>query len=80
MKAGAGLATNRRAAGIVALAAVALAVAAFLIGERLGTSRLPVPIPSRLALVAPTLGGSGAASLYHQLALTPSGVGVLAGV
>jgi Tol biopolymer transport system component len=33
--------------------------------------------PSRLAILAPTLGGTGSASVHRQLALTPDGAGIV---
>jgi len=37
----------------------------------------PAAPPSRLAILAPTLGGTGLASSHRQIALTPDGVGVV---
>ncbi|MDZ4864779.1 MAG: hypothetical protein SGJ01_15215, partial [Gemmatimonadota bacterium] len=60
----------------IALALLTLS-AAFGIGQRMGRSALPSVPPSRLAIVAPTLGGSGASALSRQLAITPAGDAVV---
>jgi len=64
-----------------AVAAVAgLAVAAlggYALGGRSASVTGPSFPPSRLALLAPTLGGTGVAALHRQLALTPDGSGVV---
>ncbi len=55
-----------------------LAAAAFFIGRATGRSATPVSPPSRLAILAPGIGGGGGfTSLGRQLALTPNGQAVV---
>jgi len=65
------------ASGIAALVLVAAAGVGYAIGHRPTPERAPGFPPSRLALLAPTLGGSGAAGLHRQIALTPDGEAVI---
>jgi serine/threonine-protein kinase len=68
-----------RRAGVWA-AAGAAAVLAALAGYALGRAGAPAPVeppPSRLAVLAPMLGGSGSATTHRQLALTPDGSGLV---
>ncbi len=59
------------------LGAAALA-AGFALGRRgTGTGATVAAPPSRLAIVSPAMGGSGVATQYRQLALTPSGDAVV---
>jgi len=61
-----------------ALAAVALVALGWLLGWRSGaTADARATPPSRLAIVAPGLGGSGGTALQRQIALTPDGAAVL---
>jgi len=53
--------------------ALVAAAAAFLGGRWLGRSEAPSFPPSRLAILAPELGGSGASALARQLDITPAG-------
>jgi serine/threonine-protein kinase len=64
---------GRWAPWLVAAAAVLVAGMALVRGDG---EPLPVP-PSRLAMLAPNLGGSGGTSLLRQIALTPDGGAVL---
>ncbi|HEY7612042.1 MAG TPA: protein kinase [Gemmatimonadales bacterium] len=62
------------------LIAVEAAVIAGLAGYALGRLGAPTPPPlppSRLAIMAPMLGGTGLASTHRQLALTPDGSGIV---
>jgi serine/threonine-protein kinase len=69
-------AMRRSTALVFALASLLLAAAAFLVGRTTGAARPTYP-PSRLAIFAPTLGGSGASSLTRQVALSPDGQTVI---
>ena len=67
-------ARRRLAWGVGALAAVVIAGAlGYVLGHRRGESKAPVLPPSRLALLTPTLSGTGIAGLHRQIALTPDG-------
>ena len=57
---------------LVAAGAAALSVATFFIGRRLGRSDNPPLPPSRLAILAPSLGASGLAR-FRQIAITAAG-------
>jgi Tol biopolymer transport system component len=78
-----GTATARRPRRVRALVvapilAVALVALGWLLGRQVGndpSSRAPPP--SRLAIMAPGLGGSGGTALQRQIALTPDGAAVL---
>jgi serine/threonine-protein kinase len=59
-----------------ALALVAAVGAGYVLGHRSAPPSTPVFPPSRLALMTPTLAGSGVAGLHRQLALTPDGEAV----
>src|SRR5207237_7599995 len=61
-----------RAALTVVIVLAALA-AAWIVGRRSAGQRDNVYPPSRLAIVAPLIGGTGAASVQRQLALSPDG-------
>ncbi len=57
-----------------ALLAAAGLAAAFALGRRgTGSTAAAAMPPSRLAIVSPAMGGSGVATQYRQLALTPNG-------
>ncbi|MEO8637029.1 MAG: protein kinase [Gemmatimonadales bacterium] len=56
---------------------VVTAAAAFMAGRSRGRSEIPIIPPSRLAIVTPTVGGSGASSLSRQLDITPSGDAII---
>ena len=61
-----------------ALLAVAALAASFVLGRRgTGTGTTVAAPPSRLAIVSSAMGGSGVASQYRQLALTPDGDAVV---
>jgi len=62
--------------GVAALAVVAAVLGGYLLGHRAGRRTAPVLAPTRLALLTPTLGGSGISGLHRQLALTPDGEAV----
>jgi serine/threonine-protein kinase len=69
----------RRRTGVWAAAGAAAAFAG-LAGYALGRAGAPAPAeppPSRLAVLASILGGSGAATTHRQLALTPDGSGLV---
>jgi hypothetical protein len=69
---------RQRRAALYAGAAAVLALAAgggYALGHRSGIA--PATPPSRLAMLAPTLGGTGVASSHRQIALTPDGSGVV---
>jgi eukaryotic-like serine/threonine-protein kinase len=55
------------AAGVVALGA------GYFAGRAAGRRAVPETPPSRLAILAPSVGGSGAPALHRQLTLTPDG-------
>ncbi len=68
---------RRLAWGVGALAVIATAGAlGYALGHRQGESKAPVLPPSRLALLSPTLGGTGIVGLHRQIELTPDGEGV----
>ena len=59
-----------------ALAVLALTAAgAYLLGQRRAAT--VAPLPSRLALLSPIVGGSGVAAIHRQIALTPRGDAVV---
>ncbi|MEO8193786.1 MAG: protein kinase [Gemmatimonadales bacterium] len=62
-------------------AAVALflfgAVTGYLLATRLAQNRVSSAVPSRLAIMAPALGGTGPAGLNRQIAITPDGTAVV---
>ena len=66
-----------------ALAAVGLVVglvalgAGYWTGRSAGARAAPAPLPSRLAILAPNVGGSGAPALHRQITLTPDGATVV---
>jgi eukaryotic-like serine/threonine-protein kinase len=66
----------RRPAAVVALIATALLAAAFLAGRTFG-GKTTSSLPSRLAIFAPTVGGSGSSALARQVAITPAGDAVV---
>jgi Tol biopolymer transport system component len=69
----------RRRTGVWAAAGAAAALAG-LAGYGLGRAGAPTPVeppPSRLAVLASTLEGSGVATTHRQLALTPDGSGLV---
>jgi eukaryotic-like serine/threonine-protein kinase len=71
---------GRLVAAIWAAGLVTLALAAgggYLLGRRSGAAPRSTAPPSRLAILAPSLGGTGAASIHRQLALTPDGSGIV---
>ena len=55
------------ATGVVALGA------GYLAGRAAGVRSAPGAMPSRLAILAPSVGGSGSPALHRQLAITPDG-------
>ncbi|MFN8652177.1 MAG: protein kinase [Gemmatimonadales bacterium] len=55
--------------GVAAL----LGALGLLVGRNLGRAAAPELPPSRLAMLAPTVTGSGVSSLYRQLAISPAG-------
>jgi eukaryotic-like serine/threonine-protein kinase len=62
------------AAALVIIAAAA--IAGYAMGRRSGQATAPALPPSRLALLASTLSGTGIAGLHRQIALTPDGEAV----
>jgi serine/threonine-protein kinase len=69
---------RRRAVLLAGLAGVALGAVAGAILAGFGTGSHPtVQPPSRLAILAPNVGGSGSPALRRQLALTPDGESVI---
>jgi serine/threonine-protein kinase len=58
------------------VAMTALSLATFFIGRRLGRSDTPELPPSRLSILAPSLGASGLAR-FRQIAITPAGDAVV---
>jgi Tol biopolymer transport system component len=66
------------ALGAAALIALALAAAVgYALGRRSGATGTATAPPSRLAILAPSLGGTGATALHRQLAFTPDGSGIV---
>ena len=63
-------------AGALAASALALAVG-WALGRRGHEARVTSDTPSRLAIVAPQIGGTGLVGLQRQLALTPDGTTLL---
>jgi len=74
-------AAHRRASPLLAAVAVATGVVAlgagYLAGRAAGTRAAPEPPPSHLAILATSVGGSGAPALHRQLTLTPDGATVI---
>jgi Tol biopolymer transport system component len=62
---------------IAAAAIIAAGVAGYAFGNKAGQGTAPALPASRLALLTPTLGGSGVSGLHRQLALTPDGEAVV---
>jgi serine/threonine-protein kinase len=59
------------------VAGLALLIAGFYAGRRAGAGTGTPDLPSRLALLAPALGGSGSGQLHRQLTFTPDGSTIL---
>ena len=67
---------RRRVASYAALAIVgvmAVAAAAWFTGRSVGSARVPLTPPSRLAIVPPHLGATGGTALHRQIALSADG-------
>jgi Tol biopolymer transport system component len=64
---------RRRRAIILGASALAILAAGYWAGRRSGSPSDAGSTPSRLALFAPTLSGTGSAALARQLAITPAG-------
>jgi serine/threonine-protein kinase len=62
--------------GLGAVLLLALLGGTFVAGRRYGHNEAVLP-PSRLAILAPTLGGTGVASLFRQIAVMPDGSGIV---
>jgi serine/threonine-protein kinase len=65
--------TSTRRTVLFGIGAAAAIAAAFAAGRLLDRSRSAEQPPSRLAILAPTVGGSGGSALTRQIAITPSG-------
>jgi eukaryotic-like serine/threonine-protein kinase len=63
-------------AGLGAVLLLALLGGTFVAGRRYGHNEAVLP-PSRLAILAPSLGGTGQASLFRQIAVMPDGSGII---
>jgi serine/threonine-protein kinase len=64
---------SRRAVWLTRLLLGALGLALFSAGYLISRGRAPARQPSRLAILAPNVGGSGGTGLARQLAITPDG-------
>ncbi len=67
---------SRLYAASAAILLLAVVAATFIAGRRLGRQDSTLP-PSRLAILAPNLGGTGVASLFRQTAVTQDGEAVV---
>jgi serine/threonine-protein kinase len=67
----------RTVAAVGAVVALVALTAGYLAGRAAGERAAPGPFPSRLAILAPSVGGSGAPALHRQLTIAPDGATVI---